>query len=232
VVKEKNGFFVLENEADKNFYEKRIENIKNTHKKWKKFSKISKFIIYVPYVRSISVTGSVALNNASQKSDLDIFIETQQQQIWATRLFITIISWTLGRKRHSKKINNRLCFNRYVCEGSNLGPRHINYVVRNRVPIWKQKKKTKNETIYFFKPNYIGLLIKTLVEFTLNVTRLGMLIERIAGWAQVQKIKNNSTQYPINIIPLNIEVSNILFYYPSVIKTEQEYKSILKSIRL
>ena len=184
----------LKNEKNKNFYKKRIENIKNTHKKWKKFSKISKFIIYIPYVRSVSVTGSVALNNASAKSDLDIFIETQRGRIWTTRLFITTISWIFGRKRHSKKINNRLCFNRYVCEDSNLGPRHINYVVKNRISVWKQKKNTKNETIYFFKPNYIVLLVKAIVEFILNITGLGMLGEKISGWAQVRKIKNNSTQ--------------------------------------
>lgn len=232
VIEEKNGFFMLKNRMNKNFYEKKIENIKNTHKKWKKFSKISKFITYIPYVRSVSVTGSVALNNASAKSDLDIFIETQRGRIWTTRLFITTISWLFGRKRHSKKINNRLCFNRYVCEDSSLGPRHINYVVKNRVSIWKQKRDTKNETIYFFKPNYIGLLIKTTIEFILNITRLGVLGEKIAGWAQVQKIKNNSTEYPANIAPLSINTSNVLFYYPSVLKTEREYKSILKSIHL
>lgn len=232
IVKEKNGFFMLKNKINKNFYEKRIENIKNTHKKWKKFSKISKFIIYIPYVRSISVTGSVALNNASSKSDLDIFIETQKKRIWITRLFTTTISLMLRRKRHSKKITNRLCFNRYICENSNLGPQYINYVIKNRISIWKHKKNTENETIYFFKPNYIALFIKAIAESILNIIGLGMLGEKISGWIQIKKIKNNSTKYPSTIAPLNINTSNILFYYPSILRTEREYRSILKSIHL
>ncbi|OGZ62121.1 MAG: hypothetical protein A3H51_03165 [Candidatus Spechtbacteria bacterium RIFCSPLOWO2_02_FULL_38_8] len=227
IVYVKNGFFYLENN---NFYSKRIENIKITQKKWKELVYMAKFLIYIPYIRSVAVTGSLALNNSSTGSDFDIFIETKKDRIWMSRLLVTLTTWILGRKKYKKRRKDRLCFNRFVVENSDLGPTNINQIVNNRVILWRHKQDTKYESIFFFKSNPINILFKNLTEHILDVTGLGLLTEKITGWLQIQKINHNSVKYPKYIFPLQVKVSNIFFYYPRVLEGEEKYKQILKSI--
>ncbi|OGZ58509.1 MAG: hypothetical protein A3F94_02780 [Candidatus Spechtbacteria bacterium RIFCSPLOWO2_12_FULL_38_22] len=226
----KNGFFYFENARNNKVYINRIEKIKNTHGKWRKFNKINKFLMYIPYIRSISLTGSVALNNASPKSDLDILIESRKNRIWTVRLLTTAVSAIFLRRRYAKKINNKLCFNRYMVENSDLGPTNINHVVKNRVIVWKKGYDTSGETIYSLKPNIFGFAIKTLAEFILNITAVGFFLEKVSGALQIKKIKHNLIEYPRHITPLTIPASNIFFYYPSVLETEKKCKDILSSL--
>ena len=98
LVSEYLGFWSLCN--NKKILKKRAQNTKFTTMKWKILKKKGRFLPYIPYIKSISVTGSIALNNADENSDIDILIKTKKDEIWTTRFLTTIISFLLIKIPH------------------------------------------------------------------------------------------------------------------------------------
>jgi len=69
---------------------------------WKSGKKLSKILIKknrstfkiiqrIPWIKFIGITGSGAAYNSTEDSDLDIFVITQKNRLWITRLFLAII---------------------------------------------------------------------------------------------------------------------------------------------
>jgi len=233
-VQTKNGFFYLNNNPHKDPYTARINNLKTTHKKWGQINASGKFLVYIPYIRGVYITGSVALGNASENSDLDILIKTQSSRIWSARFMVVALSMVLGKRRYKNKINNRLCFNQYITEDSEyLGPPNINHIIENiKIPLWSDSKnESRKKSIYNFNANRFGLLVKKTIEILLYISALGWLMEKLIGWMQIKKIQHNETEYPTKILPLTIKTNNLIFYYPSVLETEKKYFTILDSLK-
>src|SRR3989344_2294988 len=154
VVVERNGFWTVK--TGELSMQNRLKGTKNSAFKWKKFSSTANFIPYIPYVRRVAVTGSVALNNATQKSDIDMLITTKKDRIWTTRFLITIISGVLGNRRYGQNITDRLCFNHYMTADSEVfGPPNISSVVQNiNIPVWDiDKKKYEEASVHYLKPS-------------------------------------------------------------------------------
>lgn len=72
----------------------------------------------IPGVRLVALTGSLAMKNATKDDDIDLFIITGKNMLWATRFMVVLLVKILGRKRDSKgkKTRDRLCLNMFLDE--------------------------------------------------------------------------------------------------------------------
>lgn len=108
------GFYFLK--GRKELVEKRIESNKISEKKAKIIKKAVKFLRFVPFVRMVSVTGRMAMKNASKKSDLDLLIALKNKKIFTGRALITFLTHILGRRRYGHKIADRICLNHFMVD--------------------------------------------------------------------------------------------------------------------
>lgn len=88
--------------------------------KWKVVLQCASLLAWVPFVRGLAGSGSLAVDNTRQSSDLDILVIAQQGRIWTTRLLLLFVSGLLGRRRkhYDRSAPDMLCLNHYIAEGS------------------------------------------------------------------------------------------------------------------
>ncbi|MBL7053132.1 MAG: nucleotidyltransferase domain-containing protein, partial [Candidatus Portnoybacteria bacterium] len=82
-INQKNGFYFLKNRGG--IIKKRIERQKISDQKRKKVKRIVKFLQIISFVRLVAVSGSLAMNNTKEKSDIDLLIITKSGRIWTCR---------------------------------------------------------------------------------------------------------------------------------------------------
>ncbi len=74
---------------------------------------------FIPWVRGIAVTGSLAMNNANEDSDIDFLFVTQKNRLWLSRVLVTTLTWLLGKRRAwNIEKPNSWCCNLWLEEGS------------------------------------------------------------------------------------------------------------------
>lgn len=116
---EKGFYFLYEKEKhDYSLHLQRTIKHRVAIKKWKKAKKIIKFLQVVPFVKMIAVSGSLAMNNTRQDSDIDLLIVTKSRRIWLARFFVTLLTHILGVRRQKNLTANRICLNHYITDES------------------------------------------------------------------------------------------------------------------
>lgn len=113
----KNGFyFVGENEGVvlKRLMKKRISTRKIEIAK-----DSAKILSLIPTVKMIGVTGALAMENASDESDVDLMIITKKGSLWTTRLLTYFLLRTMNyalRKPGDRNQKDKLCLNMWLDE--------------------------------------------------------------------------------------------------------------------
>jgi len=97
---------------------KRLMRKKLADEKWKKMRKYFQVMNAVPFLRGIFVSGSLAMENSRDDSDVDVIVVAKYGRIWTVRTFITVLAAVLGIRRHGDKTENRICLNHYVTDAS------------------------------------------------------------------------------------------------------------------
>jgi len=96
----------------------RLERKKLADWKWKKARKIFWIMQIAPFVKMVLVSGSLALGNSKENSDIDLIITAKKGRIWTVRTFITLLASLLGARRHGDKTKNKICLNHYITDQS------------------------------------------------------------------------------------------------------------------
>lgn len=112
----KNGFYFLKGRV--NIVWQRIKKEKIIQEKWKKRKSTIKLLAAVPFLRTVVLSGSMAVGNTGKDSDIDLLIIVKTGRIWTTRLLVTILLSILGARRHGKFIKDRICLNHYITDTS------------------------------------------------------------------------------------------------------------------
>ena len=97
-----------------------LRRFRQAQLKWKIARRVGRLLQYVPFVRGIFVTGSLAIMNTNDESDLDLLIVTHPERIWLTRLLLLFVTQLTGRRRThwDRKAPDKICLNHYVTEAS------------------------------------------------------------------------------------------------------------------
>ncbi len=210
----KNGFYFFQ--GNKHLIKQRIERQKIADQKYKQARKIIKLIQILPYLRSIQISGSLAMNNPKKDSDIDLLIVAQSGRIWTARACLTLFAYLSKQYRHKNLTKDRLCLNHYLTEKSLHIPYHSLYNAQtyfNLVPLTGQQKlinkfNQENKWLkkyllnYSFsqkkysrkiKKNYLAYLAK-LIELILN-NKIGDILESKLKSFQTKRIKKDPLTY-------------------------------------
>lgn len=113
----KDGFYFLEGKGSSIY--KRLLRIRVSAKKMEIAKKASFFLAVIPGIKMIAVTGSLAMANAADGSDIDLMIITKKGWLWTTRLVSYLFIWLAGiqtRKASDKTQKDKLCLNMWMDE--------------------------------------------------------------------------------------------------------------------
>jgi predicted nucleotidyltransferase len=113
----RNGFCFLKGREGLIF--KRALRQRISAKKMEIAQRASKIISLIPTVRMIAVTGSLAMENSDNESDIDLMVITKAGSLWTTRLFTYMVIHALGlstRKPNDSQQKDKLCLNMWLDE--------------------------------------------------------------------------------------------------------------------
>ncbi len=147
---------------------KRLVKEKYSQKLLRKAKLVSRVIKLIPFIKLIGISGGLALNNATQKDDIDLFIITKKQRLWISRLFILVILEALRvrRKRGDSQVKaaGKVCIN-IILEEDRLAQMNNNIYLAHEVlqmkVLWQkdgiyQKYLEDNAWAIKFLPNWIS----------------------------------------------------------------------------
>ena len=204
VVACKNGLYFLAGREE--LTEKRRNNYRTSLKRFIKIRRYLKPLRHFPYIRAVAISGSQALGNGSQASDIDLFIITSRDRIWLARTIVSFYFHLLGERRHGRYIANRFCLNHYLVEGVPIDQDQNLYTAleyANLLPILGEKfwrnfwamngwiRELLDNPVFQkhnLFPAFASSRWKKLFERVLDFT-LASGLNRLLGWYQKQRIK-------------------------------------------
>ena len=180
--------------------------------------KAAKILSLVPGIKMVAITGSLAMGNAVDSSDIDLMIITKKRLLWTTRIFAYMVIHAFGlstRKPNDFRQQDKLCLNMWVDESDLIwrSPRNIYtaHEIAQIIPLVNKDKiyerfLYQNRWIRNFWPNAVRIGSKNQVSGSTNqaertvihdtVYLLQSIIEKVALKIQViymQKKITNET---------------------------------------
>lgn len=70
----------------------------------------------IPGLKAVFFCNTTAFRSANSKSDIDLFVVTENGQIWTVRILLTFLMHIFGLRRHGENIANRFCLSFFVTE--------------------------------------------------------------------------------------------------------------------
>ncbi|MFH1387998.1 MAG: nucleotidyltransferase domain-containing protein [Patescibacteria group bacterium] len=216
LISQKNGFYFLKHRQA--IIKERIKRHKIANKKWKKARRAIKLFQIIPFIRMVAVSGSLAMNNTKENSDIDLLIIVKSGRIWICRGFITLYSHLIGKRRHGILTKDRFCLNHYLTEKSLKIPykslynaqtyAHLMPFSQIKNNLYKRFQKANqwiNEYLTFYPVMQKGYLkeiksniffrdLRELKEFALDGI-IGNFIEFILKKIQQTRIKKDPLTY-------------------------------------
>ncbi len=113
----KDGLYALE--GDSGIFLKRVMREHTSRRKMQLAKKAAKILAKIPSIKMVAVTGSLAMANANDDSDIDLLIVCKANTLWTTRLVVYGLL-KLGRfqlrKPQDKNEKDKLCLNMWLDE--------------------------------------------------------------------------------------------------------------------
>lgn len=147
---------------------RRIERARHSRRLLNWISIVAPFFKLVPWVKLTGVSGNLAMENASKNDDIDLFIVTEKNRLWISRLLITAILVLIGRRRkrgeEGRKIAGKVCVNLLLDE-DNLAQQNKDIYVAHELlqmkVLWERdgiynRFLEENEWAFKYLPNWIG----------------------------------------------------------------------------
>jgi len=81
---------------------------------WDKVKKYMRYLKWIPSLRMVGVCNNLAFGDIDGQSDIDLFVIAKKGRLFTVRLFVTVILYFLGVRRHGNKIAGRFCLSFFV----------------------------------------------------------------------------------------------------------------------
>lgn len=111
-VETRQGFYFLK--GRKELSKNRIERNKISILKIRKLRRIVWLLRFVPFFRMAGITGRLAMKNAEISSDWDLLVILEKGKIFTGRTLVTLLVHFLGKRRHGKRVVDRVCLNYFI----------------------------------------------------------------------------------------------------------------------
>ena len=113
--------------------QQRLNRKKLADWKWKRARKIFWIMRITPFLKMILISGSLAMGNSKNESDIDLVIAAKKGRIWTVRTFVTLLTSVLGVRRHGNVTKNKICLNHYITDESLKIPFESLYNAQNYI---------------------------------------------------------------------------------------------------
>ena len=180
-------------------------------RKWHRIYHIMNYFRFIPTLLLVGVTGGLAVDNAKENDDIDVFFITRRNTIWVTRSIVTLVAEWLGVRRRpdAKTVTDTICLNMFMAEDALGLPKaeqdlFAAHEVLQMVPLWEregayQKFLRANAWTKKYLPNaykkvYQGIRIRyygSVIRNTLTV--LLSFVEPFAKIFQLWYMNNRRT---------------------------------------
>jgi len=187
------GYFF--SRSKKGFLVKRMFKRRESFRKVEIARKTARILKRIPYIKCIAITGSLAMFNAVEDSDIDLMVITSKGGLWFTRLLSLLLLSISGVKirrygRNDEK--DRVCMNIWLDESSFAWPKndrnfYTAHEIAQIIPVINkdhnfQKFMYKNSWVKDFWPNATKITEVKVEKPTHNFfqTNLGRLIEKVS----------------------------------------------------
>jgi predicted nucleotidyltransferase len=165
-VTSKNGYYHLE--GREGLIYKRLLRKRISLKKMKIAKNASRILAFLPGVKMVAVTGSLAMENSSEGSDIDLLIVTRSGSLWTTRLIsyfaLKVMNYAI-RSPKGKEQKDKLCLNMWMDESDLLWLKkdrnlYTAHEIAQIIPLINKDKTyekfiLKNKWVQDFWPNSI-----------------------------------------------------------------------------
>jgi predicted nucleotidyltransferase len=200
----KNGYYFLE--GKEGIVYKRMLRSRLSAKKMAIAKRASKIMSYVPGIKMVAVTGSLAMENATEEGDIDLMIVTKSGSLWTTRLLTYFTLRLFGfqlRKPNDRNQKDKLCLNIWLDESNLRWNSNANlftaHEIAQIVPILNKDKTydkflSQNRWILEYWPNSVRISTRKL-ESTPR-SKPGLL-ERVLYKLQLMHMKSKRTRETI-----------------------------------
>lgn len=90
--------------------------------------KITSLIRFIPSVKLVGISGGLAIANAKDEDDIDLFIVASKDFLWITRFIVTLLVELFSSRRHPADLDvkNKVCLNIFIDE------EHLSIPILNR----------------------------------------------------------------------------------------------------
>lgn len=93
----------------------RLSRLQYSLEKKRQLESFLEFARHIPWIEAVAITGSVAVENAVQDDDTDIFIVTQKHRLWLVRILCIVFAFFKNKRRtFSGEEKNSWCFNLWL----------------------------------------------------------------------------------------------------------------------
>lgn len=157
----------------------------------------------IPWIKTIAVTGATASHNAVKDDDVDVFIITEKNRLWVSRLFVFLILKVVGKYAQGGEHNRKLCCNLFADESGmkwHKNKQNI-YVAREMLSMlplhdkdltyFKFLKINSWALKYFY--NYKVEFPENFPDNKLNKSKFVDLIENVVRRSQLKYMKSKKT---------------------------------------
>ena len=169
---------------------------------------LSSLLKLIPWVKLVGVSGGLAMENASKRDDIDLFIVTSKNRLWISRLLALGLLSLTGQRRKvgdkGKKIAGKLCLNIFLeedCLEQKTKDIYLAHEVLQMKVLWQRddiysRYLSDNEWVFRFLPNWTSgqdlrfmnndLRIKNHKSKIVNHKSLIDYIESLTKWFQLK----------------------------------------------
>ena len=198
------------------FFELFSEREARSSRKMEKVAGYLKILNRLPFLLLTGISGSVAMKNAKETDDIDIFFITIKNRLWTARFCAVILAQILGikRNRRDKVVTDKVCLNLFFDSKNVKIPAHKQneYVAHEVLQLKPVLNRNSTYEMFlsenFWVKNYFpNVVIPQKKGFKLaGGSWLGDIIERILGIIQLTIMKPHQTKELIS--------DSQLWFYP------------------
>jgi predicted nucleotidyltransferase len=178
----KNGFYFVKG-RDGLIYKRAVRK-RISQKKTESAQKAAKVISLIPYIKMVGLTGSLAMENADEKSDIDLIIITKKGHLWSSRFFVYLILKFMDfdiRKPKKSEQKDKLCLNMWLDESDLMWKKSDRnfYTAHEILQIIPLEERGDTLTLFLIKNKWV-------LDFWPNVTQIRE--NKISSYAKLNKL--------------------------------------------